>query len=46
MIVSEQGDIILRGPDDIWRCHGSRYDIMAYLIQSLAPMEVDARVRG
>jgi hypothetical protein len=39
LIVSEHGDIILRSADGVWRCCGSRYEIISAYIQSLATVE-------
>jgi hypothetical protein len=39
LIVSEHGDIILRSADGVWRCCGSRYEIISAYIQSLAAVE-------
>lgn len=39
LIISAHGDMILRDGGGTWRCHGSRCEIMASYIQSLAPIE-------
>ena len=39
LIVSQHGDMILRDANGIWRCCGSRYEILSSYIQGLAATE-------
>ena len=39
LIVSQHGDMILRNANGIWRCCGSRYEILSSYIQGLAATE-------